>query len=156
MSLARHLNPSGSGRATGWYQLAAQGGQTQRLCPLRDGLCRSLPGQSEIPKLVLRTPEPFGSSLGAAPSLLGRFVLLLSTSLPSSPPPCPPLHLPALLSFHKHRRAPIPGPPQSPPLLPLAASPSGTYSHEKFPQAPLPNPHLGFSQTRGIGKLERP
>lgn len=56
------LEPQWFWERHGWYQLATQGRQTQRLCPLRDTLCRHLPGQCEIPKLMLRTPEPFGSS----------------------------------------------------------------------------------------------
>lgn len=64
LSAARCLNHSVSGKAAGWYQLATQDRHVRGLCPLTRWLCWNLPGQLEIPKLVLRTPEPSGSSWG--------------------------------------------------------------------------------------------
>lgn len=119
MGLARHSYHSGSGKAPGQYQLAAQGGHTQRPCTPGSCLCRSPPGQSGIPKLMLRTPEPLGSRSEAASSLLGRPVLF--------PPPRLPLLLQAPHSIYSW--TPSSHLPSFPWLL--LAPPRGTYSCKK-------------------------
>lgn len=102
LRLARCSNYSGSGKAlrvTSWrHRTGAYRGSVHS-----DWLCRSLPGQFGIPKLMLRTLEPFGSSSGTASSLPSRLALL-SLSF---------LHTPERIYSW---------PPWSSPILPLAAA----------------------------------
>lgn len=99
------------------------------LCPLRDWLCQEPPGHSGIPKLMVRTPGPFGCFFLAC-----RPALLFSVSLSSSLATSSWEHL--LLD------------PQSlQPSLPFHPSPAATclfrgmFSLEKFHQTPRPTPH---------------
>lgn len=124
LRLARRSNYSGSGKAlsgTSWLHRTG----TYRGSVHSDWLCRSLPGQFGIPTLMLRILEPFGSSSGTASSLPSRLALLF--------------HASPFLSY-THLRESIPGPcgHLSSFPLPLLTCPSGTFSLEKFHQAPLP------------------
>lgn len=97
---------------------------------------RSLPGQLGIPKLVLRTPEPLGSSSGAASSLLGRSVLF---------------------SFPQVPRAPIPGPCSHSLSSPCCCLPlPGAHTPETSSPGPSANPTPGIFTDHGLGRLGRP
>jgi hypothetical protein len=99
-----------------------------RLYPLRDRLC-----QFGIPKLMLGTPEPFGSSLGVASFQRNRPTLFCHASLPFSPPK----HLkPSTLR-------PIQPQPSSFPHLTLLLTSQVTLSLERVHHTPLPIPSPG-------------